>query len=419
MALPSQMGRPQPTRRVTTYRRAKKPGPPLIVVLLLVVVGLVVVGAVAVRVLPGAGPEQAVADSASDDGSGDRSGEASDDTIPGGAPTGPITLRDDSPVTAIPDPDQGATGEPDPAMDAILSGNLPANNDDEPTGLLSGAVSGSEVPAAEREPEPISRPDPAPINTPAAAWETLLASGRLVEARAAMSARLHAQGVSAGEQARLRRELSDLNERLVFGTGVEPGDPMCEWYTVQSGDSLGRIASRRELLTEWKLIQRVNGLSDPRRIRVGQRLKLVRGPFHAIVHKGDFRLDLYHGPPEEPERWVFVRSFDVGLGEGDGTPAGSFVVAPNKLENPGWVNPRDSRERYDRDDPANPIGEFWIGLQGLGDDAIHRGYGIHGTIEPESIGQSMSMGCVRLRDDDVALIYELLAEGTSVVHILP
>ena len=46
------------------------------------------------------------------------------------------------------------------------------------------------------------------------------------------------------------------------------------------------------------------------------------------------------------------------------------------------------------------------------------GYGIHGTIDPDSIGQMKSMGCVRLRHDDVALVYELLTDQASRVTIV-
>ena len=115
---------------------------------------------------------------------------------------------------------------------------------------------------------------------------------------------------------------------------------------------------------------------------------------------------------------MFVRSFDVGLGEDDSTPTGRFVVRENgKLQNPGWVNPRDPSERYEPDDPQNPVGEYWIGIDGLGEDAVYTGYGLHGTIEPATIGQQRSMGCVRLLPDDIALLYETLAGGVSRVRI--
>ncbi len=269
--------------------------------------------------------------------------------------------------------------------------------------------------------QPVVQPDPAAsrVRVQIDTARRLAAENDRVGARALLSRVLRDPGLTASEANQLRDELTLLNEQLLFGRVVDRADPITEEYTVVSGDSLSRIATRRELATHWKLIQRVNGLSDPTRIRLDQKLKLVRGPFHAVVDKSDFRMDVWHGPPGDPNRWVYIRSFDVGLGEGGGTPTGRFTVSANKLENPGWVNPRDSRERYAPDDPRNPIGEFWLGLDGVGESEGIVGYGIHGTIDPGSVGRNMSMGCVRLRDEDIALVFELLAERVSVVEIVP
>ncbi len=240
-----------------------------------------------------------------------------------------------------------------------------------------------------------------------------------VAARRLLSQTLNNPNVSHRDAQLLRSELTAINDVLVFGPVVAPNDPMCEEYKIQSGDSLSRIARRRELATHWKLIQRVNRISNPSRIRLGQTIKLVRGPFHAIVHKSEHRMDVYHGAPNDPSNWVYIRSFNVGLGEDNGTPIGVFTISMNKLENPGWVNPRDASERYSPDDPRNPIGEYWLGFDGVGEYAPLTGYGIHGTIDPDSIGDNRSMGCVRLADDDIALVYELLGERVSVVEIRP
>ncbi|MAY75606.1 MAG: hypothetical protein CMJ31_13005 [Phycisphaerae bacterium] len=249
--------------------------------------------------------------------------------------------------------------------------------------------------------------------------DTLIAQSDPLAARELLSVGLRDNSLTAMDRSRIRMKLSELNEKLVFGPVATPGDPITESYTVRSGDRLSTIAARRELATHWRLIQRVNGLANPNVIRVGQSLKLVRGPFHAIVDKSDYRLDLYHGPPDDPSRWLFIRSFTVGLGEQGSTPTGRFKVRlDSKLENPAWVNPRNPSERYDGDDPRNPIGEFWIGLDGEGEDAVYTGYGIHGTIAPDSIGKQESMGCVRLLPDDIALMYECLVEGISRVRIV-
>ncbi|MFB3139137.1 MAG: L,D-transpeptidase, partial [Phycisphaerales bacterium] len=95
------------------------------------------------------------------------------------------------------------------------------------------------------------------------------------------------------------------------------------------------------------------------------------------------------------------------------------VRAGTKLINPAWTNPRTG-QRFESYDPQNPIGDRWIGLAGITEatrDLI--GYGIHGTIEPESIGRQSSMGCIRMLPKDVELIYEVLIEQTSTVEIRP
>ncbi|MCE7973395.1 MAG: LysM peptidoglycan-binding domain-containing protein [Leptolyngbya sp. PLA1] len=245
------------------------------------------------------------------------------------------------------------------------------------------------------------------------------AEGKPLVARAAYSRALTHPGAGPTEQAEVREKAARLNETLVFGPTVVTGDPMTEMYVVAANDNLVKIARKRSLETDWRLIQRINKLPDPNSLRVGQKLKLVRGPFHVVVHKSEYRLDLFQGSPDEPERWTYVKSFRVGLGESNGTPTGTFVIKKNsKLVDPPWVNPRTG-EKFAANDPKNPIGEHWLGWQGVGDAAIYKGFGLHGTIEPESIGQQRSMGCVRMLPEDIATVYEFLTEEVSVVKVLP
>jgi lipoprotein-anchoring transpeptidase ErfK/SrfK len=66
----------------------------------------------------------------------------------------------------------------------------------------------------------------------------------------------------------------------------------------------------------------------------------------------------------------------------------------------------------------NPIGERWIGLEGIEERTKDlSGLGIHGTIEPETIGTQASMGCIRMGSNEVSQVYEMLAEGISTVEI--
>src|SRR6185436_17727701 len=100
-----------------------------------------------------------------------------------------------------------------------------------------------------------------------------------------------------------------------------------------------------------RLIQRINRMSDPNRLSLGQKLKLIKGPFHGVVNKSAFRFDLWIGPTEQPQQWVYVRSFTVGLGEQGSTPVGTFIVKKgSKLVNPPWTNPRTG-EHFEGGDP--------------------------------------------------------------------
>jgi lipoprotein-anchoring transpeptidase ErfK/SrfK len=238
----------------------------------------------------------------------------------------------------------------------------------------------------------------------------MTAAGLLVQARKVMSDALRqARGSDA---AALRSELAAVNDKLVFSGQVYEGDPFAETYVVQAGDALAKIGPRFNV--PWEFVSRINGNLDPRRLRVGARLKVIKGPFHARVFKDSYRLDVYLGDPATTG--VFVRSLRVGLGKDDATPVGSFTVKKHsKLKNPEWVNPRTG-ERFLADDPKNPLGERWIGLRGTQPETeVLLGYGIHGTIEPQTIGTQASMGCVRLGDADIELLYDMLAEEQSTV----
>lgn len=247
----------------------------------------------------------------------------------------------------------------------------------------------------------------------------LLGEQRLVAARDRLNEALKHPDATEQDRTMIRGDMAVLNEDLFFSPKVYEGDPLAFGYTIEPGDRLSAITANRGLGVDWRLIQRINNISSPNRIRVGQKLKLVQGPMHAVVDKSDYRLDLYAGPPGAMDQWMYIRSFSVGLGENNSTPVGRFVVRPaSKLINPVWRNPRTG-EFFAADDPENPIGERWVGLEGTGEIANVEGYGIHGTIEPGSIGQDASMGCVRLDDGDVAVVYEALEESVSEVHIRP
>ncbi|MGH7244239.1 MAG: L,D-transpeptidase family protein [Phycisphaerales bacterium] len=323
-------------------------------------------------------------------------------TTPAVAPTTTPTTPASTPTTV---PASDGSGRP-AAVDVTRKDLTPGSNSQSNTPTTPGQ-STSLVPAGSTS----------EVTQQIQAAEQRAAAGDLVQARMLFNKALHNPNAVRDDQERIRQKMTAINADLLFSPKVFPGDAMAETYVVKSGDNLIKIARNREVATDWRLLERVNGVKG-NSLKVGQKLKLVRGPFHVIVHKGDYRLDLFQGSPDDPESWMFIRSFKVGLGTGNSTPIGNFVVKPrSKLVNPHWVNPQTG-QKFDADDPKNPIGEFWMGIEGVGDSKTFTGYGLHGTIEPDSIGQQKSMGCVRLGDEDIKLLYEMLVEQISDVKIV-
>jgi LysM repeat protein len=239
----------------------------------------------------------------------------------------------------------------------------------------------------------------------------LYESGKLLEARGQLNALL-ARGLDEADSAEARRLLTRIADDTLFGQRSVTDDPLVDSYTVQAGDVLINIG--KNCAVPHEVLMFINGISDPGKIRAGQQLKVLRGPFHARIYKSKFRLDIYLQD-------VYVRSYPVGLGTQNGTPEGVWRVK-NRLENPTYYPPASAEIKriVPPDDPTNPLGERWIGLEGIeGAAAGQVGYGIHGTIEPQSIGKSVSLGCIRMQNEDVAFLYNLMLPGRSTVTILP
>jgi lipoprotein-anchoring transpeptidase ErfK/SrfK len=242
-----------------------------------------------------------------------------------------------------------------------------------------------------------------------------LDAGNLLAGRQILNDALIGGQFSEADAQTAKDLIAQANQTIVFSPRRFIEDPFQGSYTVQAGDRPMKIASRCDVT--WEFLGRVNGISDPRRIRASQTLKTVKGPFHAVVSKSKFTMDIYFGSPGERGS-MYLRSFPVGLGKHGSTPTGTWMLAPQgKLKNPKWWGTADEPAR-EAGDPLNPIGKFWMGLNGTDGDAVGKeGFGIHGTIDPDSIGKEMSHGCIRLINDNVEQVYEMLIDGKSTIII--
>ena len=64
--------------------------------------------------------------------------------------------------------------------------------------------------------------------------------------------------------------------------------------------------------------------------------------------------------------------------------------------------------------PYGTTARRYMGVLGTRRLELGDGYGIHGTDHPETIGQSVSHGCVRMRNEDIERLYPMVSIGTPV-----
>lgn len=169
---------------------------------------------------------------------------------------------------------------------------------------------------------------------------------------------------------------------------IEP--PVCptrNFYVIRRGDTIGAIASSFGVSSQE--ILRINPELDPRRLTIGQIIciPLAPSPIEIIVNVGAKRLTVY-------KNGNIFREYIVATGKPETpTPIGNFEIINKEI------------------DPGGPYGTRWLGLSA-------KGYGIHGTNNPASIGTAASNGCIRMYNEDIEALFDITVVGTPV-RILP
>lgn len=192
---------------------------------------------------------------------------------------------------------------------------------------------------------------------------------------------------------KVEKELESVNMEILLSNTVTPKTVI---YEIQSGDSLAKIAKKYNTTIEF--IKKSNHLQSDI-IRVGQKLRIWTGTFNIFVDKSQNVLMLKDGDE-------VLKVYKVSTGENNSTPVGQFKII-DKLEDPVWFNKGIA---VPPDSPQNVLGSRWLGFD-------LSGYGIHGTVDPDKIGQQVTAGCVRMRNSDVEEIYSLVPEGTQVTIV--
>lgn len=132
---------------------------------------------------------------------------------------------------------------------------------------------------------------------------------------------------------------------------------------------------------------------------VAQALKPAQAdPFHRVVLVSipDRKLAVI-------ENGNIIATFPVAVGAAASpSPTGEFQIV-NRVANPTYYRPGTVIPSG----KGNPVGTRWVGLS-------RKGYGIHGTNAPRSVGHAASHGCIRLRNRDIEKLFTMVQVGDVV-----
>ena len=223
--------------------------------------------------------------------------------------------------------------------------------------------------------------------------QTLTGEGKMLEAKAALQQIINEhpdfKNIEQAEQ-----DLYTLNMKILFSNTVAPKTVVHE---VVVGDTLGKIS--RQYNVTMDMVRIPNAMTGDI-VRVGQKLRIWTGKFTVNVSKSQNVLMLKSDED-------ILKVYSVSTGANNSTPIGTFKIV-NKIENPVWY--KDTGAVIPPESPDNALGSRWLGFD-------MKGYGIHGTLQPDKIGQQVTAGCVRMRNPDVEELYRILPYGTEVVIV--
>ena len=247
---------------------------------------------------------------------------------------------------------------------------------------------------------PGTGPGPAGPGDAAADDGLAMVRDRPVQAQKRLSEALRT-GVDGAKRREVRQALLGLADKIQFSNRRLPDDPYEKAYQVVSGDSLIAIGKKHSV--PFELIMRVNGMNTPS-VAAGQQIKVIQGPIHVEILKGRKEIQAWLGD-------VCIRMWGIGIGASNKTPEGTFVVK-SKMKNPPYQPQHKTKADFKAGGaPDNPLGTRWID--------IGNHYGIHGTIDPSSIGREVSEGCIRLLNKDVEELFDMVVPGGTKVTIKP
>ncbi|MBC7473705.1 MAG: L,D-transpeptidase family protein [Candidatus Sericytochromatia bacterium] len=196
---------------------------------------------------------------------------------------------------------------------------------------------------------------------------------------------------------------------------LRPGTIVLTEYKVKKGDNLKTIA--KKFAMRYRTLAKMNNATSPylsigQKVTIDQSMQPSSNVDGIVVNIPENRL--YHF-----NKGIFVESFPVAVGLPDPkwqTPLGNYKIS-EKIKSPSWKVPISIQKEMAAKGrkvltevpagPNNPLGNWWMGLS-------NSGVGIHSTNAPLSVGYSVSHGCIRMRPENAAVLFQKVKKDLPV-----
>lgn len=305
---------------------------------------------------------------------------------------------------------EGVTGAP---QDRALPGRaaaLPTMPPSEP--LVPNPLRPSAPPVAAADPNaasiyaqapPISAASAPGAQSFVASWPIIqqsLERGELAQALEQLSSWHNDPSLAPADAQQVEALLSQLAGTVVYSTEhrLEPA------RVVKQGETLETIA--QEYNVPWQLLAKINGISAANQVQPGQELKVVRGPFSAVVDLARNELTLMVGGR-------YAGKFPIGVPQGTMLPAGDWAVAATRV-------PGGPTSAYQAPGSVTPtaVDQPLIVLQQTNVTGTITGSLVIGSESPAvsgGAGSPVAIPHVKVSPADAVEIADILSVGSPVV----
>ena len=213
------------------------------------------------------------------------------------------------------------------------------------------------------------------------------AEGRRRDALATLSVFYGTPDLTDSQTEALISRLDELARMVIYSRDHLLMSP----HRVTAGETLSDIAEKYAL--PWELLANINDVRTPDVLLPGSELKVMQGPFRAVLDLSASELTLFVDD-------LYAGRFPVAVGNAPAPGVGSYTVTEKRrgktfYDATGAARPVGS--------PENPYGDVWIDLGG--------GLSLHGSPSPT---QPTPNGCVSLSGDNAGDLIGMLSVGSTV-----